>query len=223
MSPIKSIFIQILKFTGNKTIYVKTFSDNILNTTVLGVFHFFMKTTVWNLVSSMCLRTHCINQTFSESAFLISKIFHSFPGSWNIKTNLSWHLWRLNSCTESVRILCCRLLYLTTYLVITVCTLLVFIKEKMYFFYVVLLYWIYIIYNFFSFLKLDTGHYYPKRSLRIIDIIDNIISVVRITSPELQPMAVNYHCHVIQTEITWPVLEMQNQNLKKSMVSILFF
>ena len=30
----------------------------------------------------------------------------------------------------------------------------------------------------------------------------DIVHIVRITSPELQPMTVQYHCHVIQTEIT---------------------
>ena len=42
----------------------------------------------------------------------------------------------------------------------------------------------------------------------LIEIIDNIITysrIVRITSPELQPMAVQNRCHMIQTEIRSPV------------------
>ena len=34
--------------------------------------------------------------------------------------------------------------------------------------------------------------------------------MVRVTSPELQPMAVQYHCHVIKMEITWPVYVISN-------------
>ena len=36
-------------------------------------------------------------------------------------------------------------------------------------------------------------------------ILFHIVRIVCITSPELQPMAVQYRFQVIQTEITWPV------------------
>ena len=36
-------------------------------------------------------------------------------------------------------------------------------------------------------------------------ILLHIVRIVRITSPELQPMAVQDRCHVMQTEIAWPV------------------
>ena len=37
-------------------------------------------------------------------------------------------------------------------------------------------------------------------------ILLHIVCIVSITSPELQPMAVQYAGHMIQTEITWPVI-----------------